>query len=186
MPRSGWLKPESDRRLSDLVSVGLLTRVFPAVLVDEVIAGVGLDLMNPMADRSMAAHVKRKNGRRLVVALFGAFLLTAMASAPAFGKVELKTAGDKCKKVDDTAAALDGHALKCMKVGDKKQWTATAAMVPEKDMPGGKPYPGPSTRPASISKRKTKRGRSGSPFVSLAGRCGSPRASSPARSSASK
>lgn len=41
MPRVGWKKPESDRRLPDLVSVGLLTRVFPAALVDEVIAGVG-------------------------------------------------------------------------------------------------------------------------------------------------
>ena len=41
MPRSGWVKPESDRRLSDLVSVGLLTRVFPPDLVDEVIAGAG-------------------------------------------------------------------------------------------------------------------------------------------------
>ena len=41
MPRSGWVKPVSDRRLSDLVSVGLLTRVFPPALVDEVIAGVG-------------------------------------------------------------------------------------------------------------------------------------------------
>ena len=41
MPRSGWLKPESDRRLSDLVSVGLLTRVFPPGLVDEVIADAG-------------------------------------------------------------------------------------------------------------------------------------------------
>jgi len=41
MPRSGWRKPESDRRLSDLVSVGLLTRVFPAELVDEVIADAG-------------------------------------------------------------------------------------------------------------------------------------------------
>lgn len=30
MPRAGWRKPESDRRLSDLVSVGVLTRVFPA------------------------------------------------------------------------------------------------------------------------------------------------------------
>ena len=38
MPRSGWVKPVSDRRLSDLVSVGLLTRVFPPGLVDEVIA----------------------------------------------------------------------------------------------------------------------------------------------------
>jgi hypothetical protein len=41
MPRAGWRKPESDRRLSDLVSVGVLTRVFPPELVDEVIAGVG-------------------------------------------------------------------------------------------------------------------------------------------------
>lgn len=35
------MKPESDRRLSDLVSVGLLTRVFPADVVDEVIAEAG-------------------------------------------------------------------------------------------------------------------------------------------------
>lgn len=41
MPRVGWKKPETDRRLSDLVSVGVLTRVFPPGLVDEVIAGVG-------------------------------------------------------------------------------------------------------------------------------------------------
>jgi hypothetical protein len=41
MPRAGWRKPESDRRLSDLVSVGVLTRVFPPDLVDEVINGAG-------------------------------------------------------------------------------------------------------------------------------------------------
>ena len=41
MPRAGWKKPVSDRRLSDLVSVGVLTRVFPPGLVDEVIAGAG-------------------------------------------------------------------------------------------------------------------------------------------------
>jgi transposase IS4-like protein/DDE family transposase len=35
------VKPASDRRLSDLVSVGLLTRVFPADVVDEVIAEAG-------------------------------------------------------------------------------------------------------------------------------------------------
>jgi Insertion element 4 transposase N-terminal/Transposase DDE domain len=35
------VKPESDRRLSDLVSVGLLTRVFPPDVVDEVIAAAG-------------------------------------------------------------------------------------------------------------------------------------------------
>jgi hypothetical protein len=41
MPRTGWRKPVSDRRLSDLVSVGVLTRVFPADVVDEVIAEAG-------------------------------------------------------------------------------------------------------------------------------------------------
>jgi hypothetical protein len=41
MPRAGWRKPASDRRLSDLVSVGVLTRVFPPDLVDEVIAEAG-------------------------------------------------------------------------------------------------------------------------------------------------
>ena len=41
MPRAGWIKPESERRLSDLVSVGLLTRVFPPEVVDEVIAESG-------------------------------------------------------------------------------------------------------------------------------------------------
>lgn len=35
------MKPESDRRLSDLVSVGVLARSFPPVVVDEVIAGCG-------------------------------------------------------------------------------------------------------------------------------------------------
>lgn len=41
MPRAGWKKPESDRRLSDLVSVGVLTRVFPPELVDGVIGEAG-------------------------------------------------------------------------------------------------------------------------------------------------
>jgi Insertion element 4 transposase N-terminal/Transposase DDE domain len=41
MPRSGWTKPESDRRLSDLVSVGVLMKVFPAEVVDSVIAECG-------------------------------------------------------------------------------------------------------------------------------------------------
>ena len=35
------MKPVSDRRLSDLVSVGVLTRVFPPDLVDEVISAAG-------------------------------------------------------------------------------------------------------------------------------------------------
>jgi len=41
MLRAGWVKPQSDRRLSDLVSVGVLTRVFPPELVDEVVAAAG-------------------------------------------------------------------------------------------------------------------------------------------------
>ena len=45
----------SDRRLSDLVSVGLLTRVFPPGLVDEVIAGVGR--MEQRRRRSLPARV---------------------------------------------------------------------------------------------------------------------------------
>src|SRR5665647_3071620 len=54
MPRAGWKKPESDRRLSDLVSVGVLTRVFPPDLVDEVIAEVG---RTEQRSRSLPARV---------------------------------------------------------------------------------------------------------------------------------
>jgi hypothetical protein len=54
MPRTGWRKPESDRRLSDLVSVGVLTRVFPAALVDEVIAEAG---RTQQRHRSLPARV---------------------------------------------------------------------------------------------------------------------------------
>ena len=41
MPRAGWTKPVSERRLSDLVSVGVLTRTFPPAVVDQVIAEAG-------------------------------------------------------------------------------------------------------------------------------------------------
>ena len=41
MPRAGQLKPLSDSRLTDHVSVGVLTRVFPAELVDGVVAEAG-------------------------------------------------------------------------------------------------------------------------------------------------
>lgn len=54
MPRAGWVKPESDRRLSDLVSVGVLTRVFPPELVDEVIAESG---RTERRSRSLPARV---------------------------------------------------------------------------------------------------------------------------------
>jgi hypothetical protein len=54
MPRAGWKKPESDRRLSDLVSVGVLTRVFPPELVDEVIAEAG---RTELRHRSLPARV---------------------------------------------------------------------------------------------------------------------------------
>jgi hypothetical protein len=54
VPRAGWTKPESERRLSDLVSVGLLTRVFPPELVDEVIAESG---RTEQRHRSLPARV---------------------------------------------------------------------------------------------------------------------------------
>jgi hypothetical protein len=54
VPRSGWVKPVSDRRLSDLVAFGLLTRVFPPDLVDEVIAQAG---RKEQRSRSLPAHV---------------------------------------------------------------------------------------------------------------------------------
>jgi len=38
MPRAGQVKQEYFRRLSDVVSVGVVTMVFPADVVDEVIA----------------------------------------------------------------------------------------------------------------------------------------------------
>ena len=41
MPRSGWVKPETDQRLSDHISIGVLTRVFPPELVDRVVAEAG-------------------------------------------------------------------------------------------------------------------------------------------------
>jgi hypothetical protein len=37
VPRSGWVKPETDQRLSDHISIGVLTRVFPPELVDGVV-----------------------------------------------------------------------------------------------------------------------------------------------------
>ena len=54
MPGAGWVKPESDRRLSDLVWVGVLTRVFPRDLVDEVIASAG---RTEQRSRSLPARV---------------------------------------------------------------------------------------------------------------------------------
>ena len=41
MPRAGWVKPQTDQRLSDHISIGVLTRVFPPALVDRVVAEAG-------------------------------------------------------------------------------------------------------------------------------------------------
>ncbi len=54
MPRAGWKKPESERRLADLVSVGVLTRVFPPGLVDQVVAAAG---RTEQRHRSLPARV---------------------------------------------------------------------------------------------------------------------------------
>jgi hypothetical protein len=41
VPRAGWVKPETEQRLSDHISIGLLTRTYPPELVDEVVASSG-------------------------------------------------------------------------------------------------------------------------------------------------
>jgi len=41
MPRAGWVKPETNQRLSDHISIGVLTRVFPPDLVDRVVKEAG-------------------------------------------------------------------------------------------------------------------------------------------------
>src|SRR5450756_824508 len=41
MPRAGWVKPETDQRLSDHISLGVLTRVFLPEVVDRVLAQSG-------------------------------------------------------------------------------------------------------------------------------------------------
>lgn len=37
MPRAGQVKPPTDERLSDRIAIGVLTRVVPPALVDEVV-----------------------------------------------------------------------------------------------------------------------------------------------------
>lgn len=41
MPRVGWVKPASDQRLSDHISIGVLSSCFPPALVDRVVAEAG-------------------------------------------------------------------------------------------------------------------------------------------------
>jgi len=41
IPRAGWVKPESDQRLSDHIALGVLTRTFPPGLVDEIVEVTG-------------------------------------------------------------------------------------------------------------------------------------------------
>jgi len=41
VPRAGWVKPRSDQRLSDHISIGVLTRAYPPELVDRVLAESG-------------------------------------------------------------------------------------------------------------------------------------------------
>jgi hypothetical protein len=54
VPRAGWVKPESETRLSDVVSLGLVMRVFPSGLVDEVVAECG---RRELRRRSLPARV---------------------------------------------------------------------------------------------------------------------------------
>lgn len=41
MPRGGWRKPETEQRLSDHISIGVLTRTYPPELVDRIVAEAG-------------------------------------------------------------------------------------------------------------------------------------------------
>lgn len=41
MPRAGWRKPSTEQRLSDHISIGVLTRVYPPELVDQVVDAAG-------------------------------------------------------------------------------------------------------------------------------------------------
>ncbi len=41
MPRAGWRKPESEGRLSDHISIGVLTRTYPPAVVDAAVESVG-------------------------------------------------------------------------------------------------------------------------------------------------
>lgn len=41
MPRAGWVKPRTDQRLSDHISIGILTRTYPPELVDRALAESG-------------------------------------------------------------------------------------------------------------------------------------------------
>src|SRR5947208_16040516 len=59
MPRAGWVKPETDQRLSDHISLGVLTRVFPPDLVDRVVADSG---RTQVRHRLLPARVRRSPG----------------------------------------------------------------------------------------------------------------------------
>jgi hypothetical protein len=37
VPRAGWRKPETELRLSDHISIGVLTRTYPPAVVDAVV-----------------------------------------------------------------------------------------------------------------------------------------------------
>ena len=78
-PRAGSLKPASERRLSDLVSVGVLMRTFPPGWVDEVIAEAGRTeqrhrslehdeaarlIVEPAVGRHGLAHMSRNDAWR--------------------------------------------------------------------------------------------------------------------------
>lgn len=69
MPRAGWVKPQSDERLSDHVALGVLTRTFPPELVDAVVREVG-----------RAEHRHRLLPARLVVYYVLAMALFSQAS----------------------------------------------------------------------------------------------------------
>src|SRR5680860_526117 len=105
MARAGWKKPATETRLSDLVSVGLLTRVFPAGVVDEVIAECGRTEQRhrslparAMAYFSMGMALHSEGSYEDVLALMTDGLLWAQSSPSELVKLPSKSAIFQARK----------------------------------------------------------------------------------------
>lgn len=102
MPRAGQVKPPVEERLSDRIALGVLTRVFPAELVDEVVAegtakqmSLQMDLLVAIRDLFVAAGPEKQASLLVdpakILATAGARLMpphTLTAATPRRGTVE--------------------------------------------------------------------------------------------------
>lgn len=104
MPRAGWKKPVSERRLSDLVSVGVLTRVFSPGLVDEVIAAAGRT-----ERRNRVLPARKVEGEHLVIA--------GGSRAPRW----MRMAATRCARTETVGSYSPG--CRCFCVGARRSRT---------------------------------------------------------------